>query len=376
MAEIDYYELVREKLTLGPIFAPKHEKTIEVMKILWNEEEIKILSHFPKAGKYISIKKLSTKEGMPSPEKLKAILNKLSEKGTLSKSGTRFGLIPLAPGVFEKYFLACKDSEENMSKIAVIFRQFFDEVLPQLILKNDFQLLRPLLPYEAQSKKLIKIDKTIAHQTKVLPFELVEELINKYEIFAVVPCQCRLLGKYAGVPCELVPEEDGCLFGGIAAEGILSMGQGRKLNKEEAIEYVKKCEKVGLVHNTVDDISGESQLFICNCCSCHCGVLYPARKHRVKSLSPSNFSPKINDEICVKCGTCAEKCPMGAIYHIYPSKTDLSDEYMLIRKDFCIGCGVCAINCPNNAIVLEKTKDNIPQKKLTFENKSFLQLFL
>ena len=42
MSEIDYYEKVRQKLTLGPIFAPKHEKTIKIMKILWNKEEIEI----------------------------------------------------------------------------------------------------------------------------------------------------------------------------------------------------------------------------------------------------------------------------------------------------------------------------------------------
>ena len=122
MTEIDYYEEVRQKLTLGPLHAPKHEKTFKIMKLLWNEEEIKLLSHFPIAGETISLRNLVEQTGIPKKD-LKIILNSLAEKGTISKSGNKFGLIPLAPGVFEKYFLAEKDTKENMEKIAVIFRE-------------------------------------------------------------------------------------------------------------------------------------------------------------------------------------------------------------------------------------------------------------
>ena len=374
MPNVDYYEEVRQKLTLGPLFAPKHHKTIEIMKILWNEEEIKILSHFPSADKTISLRNLVKETGIEKKE-LKNILDKLASKGTISKMANKFGLIPLAPGVFEKYYLAREDTKENMEKIAVIFREFFDEILPQLLLETKFKLLRPVLPYNSK-EKLIQIDKPINAETKVLTSELVEALIEKHDVFAVVPCQCRLLGQYAGQPCKVAPAEDGCLFGGIVAEGVIAMGVGRKLNKEEAIEYIKECERRGLVHNTVDDISAESQVFICNCCSCHCGVLYPTKNHRVMGVNPSNYIPQINPELCVKCGTCAEKCPMGAIYHIYPNKTDSSDEHMLIRREYCIGCGVCAVNCPNGAIILLKNRDQLPQEKLKIGNKSFLELFL
>ena len=42
MPEIDNYEIVRQKLILGPLYAPKHKKVFELMKILWSKEEIKI----------------------------------------------------------------------------------------------------------------------------------------------------------------------------------------------------------------------------------------------------------------------------------------------------------------------------------------------
>ena len=54
MTEIDYYEEVRQKLRLGKLAVPKHEKVIEVFKILWNEEDIKLLSYFEPPGKLLS----------------------------------------------------------------------------------------------------------------------------------------------------------------------------------------------------------------------------------------------------------------------------------------------------------------------------------
>jgi Pyruvate/2-oxoacid:ferredoxin oxidoreductase delta subunit len=373
MSEIDYYEMVRQKLTLGAIFAPKDDRTFEIMKILWNDKEIKILSEFPNAGKTISLRKLSEKMGINKNE-LKEILNNLAEKGTISQSGTRFGLVPLAPGVFERYFLARKDNKENLTKAAKIFRKIFDEVLPDILSQVDMQLLRPVLPYNAK-EEIIEIDKSIDSQSKVLPFEEVENLINKFEMFAVVPCQCRLLGEYSGEPCQLAPAEDGCLFGGIAAKFQIEKGYGRELNREEAIEYIKLCESRGLVHNTVDDISAESSLFICNCCPCHCGVLYPSKKFRMYAVSKSNFMPHFDHEKCVLCETCVKKCPMSAISK-KQSESEDNEEYIIVNKEYCIGCGVCAVNCPENAIKLVKFKDDTPQKHLKFGNKSFLELFL
>ncbi len=46
--KLDYYEIVRQKLYMGPLAAPKIEKTYDLMKVYWNEETIKILAHFPK----------------------------------------------------------------------------------------------------------------------------------------------------------------------------------------------------------------------------------------------------------------------------------------------------------------------------------------
>ena len=55
-----------------------------------------------------------------------------------------------------------------------------------------------------------------------------------------------------------------------------------------------------------------------------------------KELKPSAFHPAAS-ESCVKCGACAEQCPVGAIPVDAPSET---------RNDLCINCMRCVAVCP------------------------------
>ena len=53
---------------------------------------------------------------------------------------------------------------------------------------------------------------------------------------------------------------------------------------------------------------------------------------------------KITDA-CVKCGSCADNCPVEAISE--------GDEMYVIDADTCVSCGACCDNCPVEAIVEE-----------------------
>ena len=82
MSDIDYYELVRQKLMLGPLYAPKHKKVAELLKTLWNDEEIKLLSQFESCDKPTSLKHLANKTGI-SKEQIKEILAEPLNKRTI-----------------------------------------------------------------------------------------------------------------------------------------------------------------------------------------------------------------------------------------------------------------------------------------------------
>ena len=45
-------------------------------------------------------------------------------------------------------------------------------------------------------------------------------------------------------------------------------------------------------------------------------------------------------DACVKCGACADNCPVEAI----------SEGEYVIDADVCVSCGACAENCPTEAI--------------------------
>ncbi len=49
---------------------------------------------------------------------------------------------------------------------------------------------------------------------------------------------------------------------------------------------------------------------------------------------------KISDD-CIKCGACAENCPVDAISE--------GDDKFVINADECIECGACADACPVGA---------------------------
>jgi Pyruvate/2-oxoacid:ferredoxin oxidoreductase delta subunit len=370
-AKLDYYDAVRQKLEVGPLYVPKHEKIYELLKIFWDEETVKILSHFPQAQEHISLEELVEKTGMEK-RAIKKILKKATKKKTVSLTKKGYSLEPLVPGIFEAYFIARQDTPENMQKAGKIYRWLFThigelEAQGSLVLDKEFELFRPLLPIESK-EKLIQIDESVESDSRVLPYELVEDLINKNDYWAYVPCQCRMVGEMNGEPCELAPSEIGCFITGRGARALVSFGWGTPLEtRDAAIDYLKKTEKAGLVHMTANSKGGEHLAFICNCCPCHCGALMPTKKLGYKAAIASNFKPKLDMETCVECETCIKKCPMDAISHPEEGK-------MLINSGICIGCGLCATNCPQNAIEMEKISNKVPDDMKKIGKKMFMQM--
>ncbi len=75
-----------------------------------------------------------------------------------------------------------------------------------------------------------------------------------------------------------------------------------------------------------------------------------------RELLTRKYRLVVDDDICVRCGVCADACPKEAIeYHRPTFKGHRIVERPSIdfRVDKCILCGECASVCPTRAITLE-----------------------
>jgi Pyruvate/2-oxoacid:ferredoxin oxidoreductase delta subunit len=200
-------------------------------------------------------------------------------------------------------------------------------------------------------EQVIQVDKTLDQPIEtVLPSQIVEHFIKKANYHWIMNyCICRKSNN-----CQNYPIDYGCLFLGEAALGI-NPHLGRRVSKEEALEYVKKCREAGLVHmigrNKLDAMwlnvnPGNKLLSICNCCPCCClWRVLPDISPKIgrKITKMSGVEVKVTER-CVGCGTCTEGiCFVDAI-HLVNGRAVIGAE--------CRGCGRCVEICPNDAIEL------------------------
>jgi ferredoxin len=193
----------------------------------------------------------------------------------------------------------------------------------------------------------------------VLPSQVLKEIIKKSNIHVIMDsCLCRVSND-----CKEYSHDLGCLFMGPGAQKISSK-LGKRVNAEEAINHVKKCQEAGLVHiigrNKLDSVwlntgPKEELLTICNCCPCCClWKMAPDLPEKMgRSIRPMiGVELKFQEDKCSGCGIClSDICFVGAI--------KLENGKTIIDKEKCRICGRCAEICPNNALKIEMDPNSV-----------------
>ena len=202
--------------------------------------------------------------------------------------------------------------------------------------------------------RVVPISTEIKGDLTVHPYEDVRRLIDEARSFQLAECICRKERELEGHPCTHTKEI--CLSLSVEEGAFDRYPLGRIISREEAHDAIRRAEEEGLVHCSYNVADG--QVFICNCCTCCCGILRGVKEHKMPYvLAKSNFVAAIDPDTCAACGDCAEeRCPMdaieedGGVYRVLPGR--------------CIGCGVCAPICPTESIHLvrrpEEEQDTPP----------------
>ncbi len=325
------YQALAERLSRFPVGVVINETLMEILMLLYAENEAEVGSRFPLKPR--PLEKIRELTGMADRE-LTNLLDGMAKKGLVvdipRKGTTYYMLSPVVVGFFE-YSMMRADGA-NVKELAALYEQYFQ--LPEVaeeIFGTEPKMFRALI-YEHYIPELV--------QTEVLDYEKAEAIIRQSGGGGLSICACRHKASHLGHPCRF-PMEDICTSLGRPAEWLLRHGFARKASLDELLSNLERSHKLGLVL-TCDNVIDEPA-YMCHCCGCCCGPLQAIKDHRVQGVQPSNFIPLIDPEDCINCETCVDLCHIDAL-KVSPDAKPVLDESL------CIGCGVCATACPDDAL--------------------------
>ena len=320
------YEKLREHLDSLPMGIPKTESGAEIklLKKLFSEEEAKMacrMTLMPETVEQIA-KRLSR-----SPQEIADFLYGMSKKGLLMryKSGgkTIYMSAMFIVGIFE-YQVGTLDKE-----FVDLAHQYAKEAMHQAMIAPDTPQLRVVPVHES-------LDATL----EIAPYDELRKILSSQRVIALAECICRKMRGIAGAPCHAPLES--CLVFGAIGEFYIENGIARQITLNEAFEVLKRNESAGLVPSPANaqKVGG-----MCSCCSCCCELLKAIKLDACPSRKvKSNYFARVDEQICIGCEICLDRCQMEAI--------KMLDEKASIDLDRCVGCGLCVTTCPPESLSL------------------------
>jgi len=366
MSEQDYRKAGNIIVKSGMLPFPITETLLEILRLLYTEGEIDFINKAYKRKASQTLEELITSSKMEK-ENIQLNLNSLVQKGAVFKSRSSSGLtvyrlLPLIMvGIFEYQFMKKLEYSDHEKKVAILFEKLFEEIREVIQEKYDMFLpvfknippidrTIPILTNEEGNEITVELNQEIETPVEhILPAQKIEEVINKFDDIAVGHCFCRHHKELLGEHIEVEAPREICFTMGKSARFTAEQGFARMIDKNEAKELLKIAENAGMVHKVYHPFGNVSkdETSICNCHKKFCATFELWKTGTMPMMNATNFLSKIDENLCVGCGTCVEECPVDAI--------ELSEDNKAERNpEWCIGCGVCAHFCPENAISLQE----------------------
>lgn len=175
---------------------------------------------------------------------------------------------------------------------------------------------------------------------QIIPYELARDLLlhSPTEV-ALYECGCRASAKN---PCQ--PTRVCMVIGRPFAEACVVMhpDKSHHASTEEALRVLREEEERGHMHTAwFKDVALGRFYAICNCCKCCCAGLQAMNEFGMRTIAPSGYSARFEEDRCKSCGKCAKACPFGAITFV--------EKKVHFNYDRCMGCGICSSTCAQHA---------------------------
>ncbi len=200
-----------------------------------------------------------------------------------------------------------------------------------------------VLSTKPQFHRVIPAHEAEHESLEVRPFESAAAIVNSMQSWAVQDCICRKQKALIGQACE--HPLDVCLVMHPRPGAFDNSPAFRRLSRDEAMATLRRAAEAGLVHTVTNTVEGTS--YICNCCTCSCGILRGmAELGLANVVASSPFVNTVQDVLCTGCEACIDSCQFSALA--------MDGALARVDRDRCVGCGVCVLTCEAQALVLAR----------------------
>jgi len=313
------------------------------------EDQAKFLLIFRKRS--LNIDQIKAKTELDDIALIK-MLNELMDNGIIIGLPSRstgimvYSLVSILPGLIEYPFM--RGEKGKMQKeVAKLMDVLFDEL--SHLTQSNYDVIVEQFKGGNPMDRVVPVEKEIETNLEVvLPYEVITGIIERNEIISVNHCYCRNWKNNLQDQCKLESPKLSCFQFGRYAQFLIDHNFGKSISKEEATKILKEAEDDGLIHKAIHlKNPGQEEDAFCNCCNCCCQFFQLYKRGIFPFHTLTYYIARVDENRCIGCGTCAQKCPIEAI--------ELKDTLSITNLDKCIGCGLCAHHCPEKARSLERT---------------------
>ena len=313
---------------------------IEYLKLMFSPGEAELAIHLNSAPWMLPAVEVAKNAGVDEAE-TKKILEALAGRGSIMKLGESYGLHIIANML--NILMYDDKVDETVLKAGELYQEYF--------IKDEYYRSYESGRDGTAVQRVIPLMEAIPDNKVILASEDAHRIVDDYpgDDIAFQVCPCRSRTEKLGIrECKDKFPVGYCVVFGFQAVYINERGLGKKVTKKEAKDYIDKMVDLGLVIST-DNHSDPLRNVICLCCNCCCSLLRGITRwdNPNGAIARANYIAHVGED-CAACGTCEERCPVGAI--TVPEDSNRA----AVNEALCLGCGVCTAACPTEAITLER----------------------
>jgi len=345
------YSRLADRLNRFPQGAPPSELLFKILKMLFKEQEAKLVALLP--VKPFTAKKASRiwKMSLTSTQKIldelagRAILVDIEQNGE-----SVYTLPPPMAGFFEFSLMRVRNDidQKVLSELFYEYLNVEEDFIKDLFTQGQTQLGRTFVHEPVLSTE---------NALYVLDYERATEVIKNATHWGVGICYCRHKMFHVGRACNA--PQDICMTFNNTAASLIKHGCARSIEKEECLDLLQQAYE----HNMVQfgENVRERVSFICNCCACCCEAMIASRRFSILNpVHTTNFIPVVTESGCNGCGKCVTACPVEAMTLVSANDPDKPQmKAAKLNKDLCLGCGICAKVCPEESIQLKSRPSRV-----------------